>query len=373
MVQQESPGLRRAQHGAVAARRVREVCADATSTAELIDGLREPFNAALGISGMIVGSTDPATAIMSTATLVENLPIAMAEPWMHNEIFDEDFNKFSELRRTGAGPVTLDRATQGNPHLSPRYRLNLAMGLGQEMRVTFSTAEACWGVAGFVREANDPDFDDEALAWIEGLRPQISEGLRRTLAVKVPAATERIPGVVALDAEGHVQSMTPAAKEMLDDLWMCPVQGPEYDLPGEAYMVATIARRQGVGRDPDRAASTRLRGRSGDWITVRGDCTYTIDGEFAGVVLVVGPSRPAEILPLVVDSYGLTRREQEVLSEMSNGQGTGEIANRLFISEHTVRDHIKSILAKTGTGSRGELMGLLFHYDAGTMMEFSYA
>src|SRR5690625_2302946 len=103
MVQQESPGLRRAQHGAVAARRVREVCADATSTAELIDGLREPFNAALGISGMIVGSTDPATAIMSTATLVENLPIAMAEPWMHNEIFDEDFNKFSELQRVDAG------------------------------------------------------------------------------------------------------------------------------------------------------------------------------------------------------------------------------------------------------------------------------
>src|SRR5690625_1843988 len=194
MVQQESPGLRRAQHGAVAARRVREVCADATSTAELIDGLREPFNAALGISGMIVGSTDPATAIMSTATLVENLPIAMAEPWMHNEIFDEGFNKFSELQRVDAGPVTLDRATQGNPYLSPRYRLNLAMGLGHEMRVTFSTAEACWGVAGFVREANDPDFDDEALAWIEGLRPQISEGLRRTLAVEVPAATERIPG-----------------------------------------------------------------------------------------------------------------------------------------------------------------------------------
>src|SRR5690625_7607393 len=145
--------------------------------------------------------------------------------------------------------------------------------------------------------------------------------------------------------------MTPAAKEMLDDLWMCPVQGPEYDLPGEAYMVATIARLQGMRRAPGRAASTRLRGRSGDWITVRGDCAYPIDGEFAGVVLEVAPSRPAEILPLVVASYGLTRREQEVLGEMSNGQGTGEIASRLFISEHTVRDHIKSILAKIGRAS----------------------
>lgn len=321
-VHQTPPALRRSRHDAIAARSVQEVCADARSTAELIDGLRAPFNAALGVSGMIVGSTDPATAIMSTATLVENLPASMAEPWMHNEILDEDFNKFSTLHHTGVGAATLGRATQGNPHLSPRYRLHLGLGFGPEMRVTFSTYEACWGVAGFVREMTDPDFDDEAVAWIERLRPHISQGLRRTVAVEVPAATERTPGVVSLDADGP------------------------------------------VGGAPARAARTRLRGRSGEWITVRGDCTRTTDGELSGVVLVIEPSRPAEILPLVVASYGLTRREREVLSEMSNGQSTAEIARGLFISEHTVRDHIKSILAKTGTNSRGELMSLLFQHRA---------
>lgn len=364
MVQQAPPGLRRARHDAIAARRVQEVCADAMSTAELIDGLRAPFGAALGVSGMIVGSTDPATAMMSTATLVENLPLAMAEPWMHNEILDEDFNKFRELHHTGAGAVTLGRATQGRPHLSPRYRLNLDLGFGPEMRVTFSTDEACWGVAGFVRDAGDPDFDDEALAWVERLRRHISEGLRRTIAVEVPAPTERIPGVVALDSGGHVHSMTAAARDLLTDLWMCAVQGPEYALPGEAYMVATMARAQGMGQAPTGVARTRLRGRSGEWITVRGDCTFTTDGVLSGVVLVVEPSRPAEILPLVVASYGLTRREREVLSEMSNGQSSGDIASCLFISEHTVRDHIKSILTKTGTSSRGELMSLLFQHRA---------
>lgn len=373
MVQKASPGLRRSRHDAAAARRVHEVCADAAGTAELIDGLLEPFNAALGVSGMIVGSTDPATAIMSTATLVENLPMSMAEPWMHNEILREDFNKFSELHHTGAGASTLGRATQDNPHLSPRYRLNLAMGFGPEMRVTFSADEACWGVASFVRGSAEPDFDDEALAWIERLRPQIAAGLRRNIAVEVPPTTERIPGVVALDSDGQVQSMTTAAKELLTDLWMCPVQGPEYALPGEAYMVATIARAQGIGAVPTRAASTRLRGRSGQWITVRGDCTLTTDGELSGVVLVVEPSRPAEILPLVVASYRLTRREREVLGEMSNGQSSGEIARRLFISEHTVRDHIKSILTKTGTTSRGELMSLLFSHDVGPAAELSHA
>src|SRR5690625_2821443 len=126
MVQQESPGLRRARHDAVAARRVREVCVDATSTAELIDGLLEPFSAALGVSGMIVGSTDPATAIMSTATLVENLPIAMAEPWMHNEIFDE----------TSTSSVNYGAREPGRSHwIAPRREIHTSVrGTGSTSR-----------------------------------------------------------------------------------------------------------------------------------------------------------------------------------------------------------------------------------------------
>lgn len=174
MMQQVPSGLRRVRRDANAVRRVREVCADATSTAEIIDGLREPFRTALGFSGMIVGSTDPATASMSTATLVENLPLSMAEPWMHNEVLEDDFNKFLKLHRSGAGAVTLNCSTQGNPQLSPRYRINLDQGFGPEMRITFSTSEACWGVASFVREAGEPDFDEEALVWIERVRPYIS-------------------------------------------------------------------------------------------------------------------------------------------------------------------------------------------------------
>ena len=359
-----SPGVRRARRRASAAARVEEACADATSTAELVEGLRDPFNAALGLSGMIVGSTDPVTAVVSTATRVENLPHAMAVPWMHNEVLEEDFNKFAELHRAAAGATTLHRASQGQPRLSPRYRLNLRMGLGPEMRATFSRDDACWGVASLVREAEDPDGDEEDLAWVEQLRPHVAAGLRRTMAVDVGSTEDRIPGVVALDADGRVQSMTAGAKDLLMDLWMCPVEGLEYDMPGEAYMVATIARAQGLGQAPSRAARTRLRGRSGAWITVRGDPTFTGDGKLAGVVLVIERSRPAEILPILIASYGLTAREREVLSEMTSGRATGEIAARLFISEHTVRDHVKSILAKSATNSRGELMSLLLHHRA---------
>ena len=36
--------------------------------------------------------------------------------------------------------------------------------------------------------------------------------------------------------------------------------------------------------------------------------------------------------------------------------GTEEIATRLFISEHTVRSHVKSLLRKLGVSSRREAL-----------------
>ena len=36
--------------------------------------------------------------------------------------------------------------------------------------------------------------------------------------------------------------------------------------------------------------------------------------------------------------------------------GTDEIAKRLFISEHTVRSHVKALLAKLGVSSRRDAL-----------------
>jgi two-component system, NarL family, nitrate/nitrite response regulator NarL len=48
----------------------------------------------------------------------------------------------------------------------------------------------------------------------------------------------------------------------------------------------------------------------------------------------------------------LTEREWEVLDCLSEGLGTGEIANRLFITQTTVRRHVGSILKKLHVSSR---------------------
>jgi DNA-binding NarL/FixJ family response regulator len=50
----------------------------------------------------------------------------------------------------------------------------------------------------------------------------------------------------------------------------------------------------------------------------------------------------------------LTPRESEVLAMLAEGAGNKQIATRLRISEHTVKFHVSSILAKLGAASRTE-------------------
>jgi DNA-binding NarL/FixJ family response regulator len=55
----------------------------------------------------------------------------------------------------------------------------------------------------------------------------------------------------------------------------------------------------------------------------------------------------------------LSARELEVLLLLDEHLGTDEIAKRLFISEHTVRSHVKSLLKKLGVSSRRDALEAL--------------
>ncbi|MBA2717987.1 MAG: response regulator transcription factor [Chloroflexi bacterium] len=64
---------------------------------------------------------------------------------------------------------------------------------------------------------------------------------------------------------------------------------------------------------------------------------------------VVGPAPIAK-----GDTFGLSRREREVLSLMAEGRTNREIGERLFISQKTVGVHVGNILAKLRVSGRVE-------------------
>jgi len=62
----------------------------------------------------------------------------------------------------------------------------------------------------------------------------------------------------------------------------------------------------------------------------------------------------------------LTSREQQVLREMACNATNREIAERLFISENTVRNHVHKILGKLKLNSRREVVQLARQHGLGS-------
>ena len=58
--------------------------------------------------------------------------------------------------------------------------------------------------------------------------------------------------------------------------------------------------------------------------------------------------------PNLLPEINLSRREMEVLESLSEGNTTIQIANKLFISENTVKTHVRHILDKMDASNRVE-------------------
>ncbi|MBI3601200.1 MAG: helix-turn-helix transcriptional regulator [Nitrospinae bacterium] len=71
--------------------------------------------------------------------------------------------------------------------------------------------------------------------------------------------------------------------------------------------------------------------------------------------IILEPCPDRHNLQSKLKGYGLTRRQEDVAILTIRGLANKEIADRLFISEQTVRDHLRDIFEKTGVHSRSEL------------------
>ena len=65
---------------------------------------------------------------------------------------------------------------------------------------------------------------------------------------------------------------------------------------------------------------------------------------------------PEDAIRVIVQRYGLSDREKDVLELINQGESNLQIAADLSISENTVKRHVNNIFKKTGTQSRHEII-----------------
>jgi DNA-binding CsgD family transcriptional regulator len=257
--------------------------------------------------------------------------------------------------------ATLHEATGGYPSRSPRYQHAIvAYGGEQEMIAGLRTASGeVWGALGLYREKGRPLFDADDLDFVRAVAPHLAEGARRALLLEEATHPEgpEAPGLIVVGDDWSVESMTPGVERWLDELpdgdWH------EGDLPSSVYAVAGQALRTAAGADaPGEIAFARVLSSAGRWIVLHGAALVSDGSRRAAVI--VEPAHPARIIPLLMAAYQLTNRGQAVIRLILQGSSTAQIAASLFISTHTVQQHLKNVFAKTGVRSRRDLVGKIF-------------
>jgi DNA-binding CsgD family transcriptional regulator len=255
--------------------------------------------------------------------------------------------------------VALSAATSGKLARSRRWRECLRpYGIGDELMTACRDRHGCWGSVELMRDSADAPFDEADTRLLDAVAPTLGTLLRRSLVeswqTDLGEAEAHPPGTLVVDSDLRPTSWTRPFREWLAEL---PPSGPDPEtLPPAVY---EIAARSLVPPDAAVALPNRVRIRtlSGRWCVIEG---APLEGANPGQVAVtVRAATSEEIFDVLCKVHDFTRRERQLVALMLHGRSTVQLAEALYISPYTVKDHLKAIFDKTGVRSRRELLSHL--------------
>jgi DNA-binding CsgD family transcriptional regulator len=316
------------------------------------------------VDASFFATADPATLLFTSAVVDDVLARATLQ-FVENEFLKDDSVKFARLAR-GRSPVdSLGVATKGQLASSPRYHEILApMDLGDELRAALVVGSKCWGFMCLHRERSSPNFTPAETAFLAKLTPHLAEGLRTALLIgdaRVTSLPPEGPGLLLLGDDLSLAAITPAAEGCLAEVTKSGWPSSS-ELPDAVYAVAArllALEHGGSNAPPELTPRARLRTASGRWLVLHASRLRAADAE-GQIAVIFEEAHPSEIAPLIVDAYGLTKREGEITRLVLRGLSTAEVSVELHIRPNTVRDHFKAIFDKVGVRSRRELVGQVF-------------
>jgi DNA-binding CsgD family transcriptional regulator len=301
---------------------------------------------------------DPETLVISAMTSGETRIAAEFEPLLAEAEYRADEpHSFATLARRRTMAARLSEMSAAERRRSAR--LNTVwrpLGLDRELRLMFHASDGtCWGGAGMARAGQD--FTDREITFLTALAPTLATATRlAVLSEAQQRSTGGHPAIVLVGSRGEVRATTAAAQEWQERL--------DEIATGRFVMMMQV---MAVGARASASGGFRARvpDARGRWALL--EASPLLGGEEGQVAVIIGPVTGNQLMGLLLAAYELTPRERQICSYVVAGRSTADMAEQLFISANTVQDHLKSVFAKVGVRSRGELVARLRAEEPVTM------
>lgn len=344
------------QTGAVWEERARRARREIAALAASGLGVNDLHAAAIQMTGRDVGTEltcwatlDPETLVISAMVSGETRVPPRFEPLLADaEYSAEEPNTFAAMARSRKPLARLSDLPQHDQQRSARYtNVWRPLGVNQELRILFTSDGSCWGAAGMVRTGGD--FSDREVEYLTSVAPTVAAATR--LAVRTELASHTWgprPAIVVLNSGGELRSITPEARQWQERL-------NEFAPDRFAVMMRIMA--HGLRSKPSEGFRATIRDGQGQWALMEAS---PLDGDEEDRIAVsISPATGSWLTGMLIAAYGLSPRERAVCNEVLAGAPTRHIAKHLAVTPNTVQDHLKSVFAKTGVTSRGELVARL--------------
>jgi DNA-binding CsgD family transcriptional regulator len=338
-----------------AAERIEHVRGDDGSSRALRRALLEEIKRNVTFDAYAWLLTDPETEVGCDP--VADVPCMPHLPKLIRLKYATETNRWTSMRT----PVArLLETTGGDPTQSLIWRELLAdYHVVDIASLVFRDRFGCWAFLDLWRVRPTEPFTERDAEYLTAIVSPVTTALRRvqaeTFHIAETANVPDGPAVLVLSPDLQVRAQSAETEVYLRAL--VPPTSDRQPIPAGAYNVGAQLRASETGVDshPPRA---RVHLGQGVWLTLRAARIIESDKADAEIAVTLEPTSTNDRMALFSLAHGLSKRETEIVAACARGTNTRDLAEELFVSANTIQDHFKSIFAKTGTRTRGELLAI---------------
>ncbi len=338
--------------GSVVDRVVRR-CSEHDDSRALRLALVEEIRHTVGFDAYAWLLTDPVTEVGSSP--LADVPWLPELPRQIRLKYLTPLNRWTNLSQPPVGG--LRSATRDRPEESLVWReLLVRYDVTDVASVVFRDRYGCWAFLELWRTHSTLPYGGADADVLSAIAEPVTTALRRcqarTFDLDAPPQERTGPVVLMLSPDLEVRAQTAETEEYLRLL--VPPEADRRPIPAGAYNVAAQLLAVEAGMD-HHSPSSRVHLADGVWLTLRA-ARLSQAGVADDIAVTIERTSPGERLDLFARACGLTTREAELLVQLAAGADTRQTAASMFLSEHTVQDHLKAIFAKTGAPNRRVLL-----------------